>query len=304
MLIKIDKIISDPGQPRKTFKEETLEELKQSVDSLGLINPLTVRPTGDGKYMIIVGERRWLAVKKAGFKEVECIVREDVDDKTVREMQFAENYHLEVLLPMEQARAWYEHLKKYGLSQTALADRIGISRSTVTYHIGMVERLDSNLVTEVEKERLQYKEAREIATIPDRERQREVAKPFLEGQVSSTHAQPIVKLAKEQPSRPIEDIVDEVAYGVKHIPKEELELAKPPETMLDIGFKLEQKALDLSQMLATSDLSRIPGGQRQALIGALKILTDRIRLALESLTGQKLPRVKVIIEGEARQIEE
>lgn len=303
MLIRIDRLVPDPGQPRKTFKEETLEELKESVGSLGLINPLTVRPTGDGKYMIIVGERRFRAAKKAGLSEVQCIVREDVDDKIVREMQFAENYHLETLPPMEQARAWYEHMKKYGLSQAALAGRIGIHPSSITYHIAMVERLDSDLVTEVEKERLQYKEAREIAKIPDRERQREVAKPFIKGEVSSVHAQPIVSKARAEPTRPVEDIVDEVVYGVKHVPKEELELAKPPETMLDIGFKLEEKILDLSQMLTAYDLSRIPAGQRQALIGALKILADKIELALEFLTGKKRREIEGVIEGEVRQID-
>lgn len=304
MLVKIDKIISDPGQPRKTFKEGTLEELRESIDSLGLINPLTVRPTGDGRHMIIVGERRFRAAKMEGLSEVECIVRDDVDDRMAREMQFAENYHLERLPSVEQSKAWHEHINKYGLSMAEFARRIGISRSTVNDAISTVTELHPELQNELSTGTITFVEARGLADVRDSNKQLEIAKPIIEGKVGGRKVQPYIAKAKAEPTRPVEDIVDEVVYGIKHVPKEELELAKPPETMLDIGFKLEQKALDLSQMLATSDLSRIPGGQRQALIGALKILTDRIRLALESLTGQKLPKVKVIIEGEARQIEE
>lgn len=303
MLIKIDKIIPDPNQPRKTFKEAMLGELRESLDSLGMINPITVRNIGDGKYMIIVGERRYRAAKKAGLNEVDCIIRDDVDDKQAREMQFAENRHFEEVQPLEIGRAINDYLNKYGESQHALAKKTGIAKHTISELVSLVTRLEVGVAHSLAEEKITFTEAREIASIEDKEKQKEVAKPFIRGEVSSRHAPSIVAKVREEPKRPVDDVVDEVVYGVKHVPKEELELAKPPETMLDIGFKLEEKALDLSQTLTAYDLSRIPAGQRLALTSALKILADKIELALEFLTGKKRREIEGIIEGEAKQIE-
>lgn len=303
MLIRIDKIIPDPGQPRKTFKEETLEELRESVNSLGLISPLTVRPTGDGRYMVIVGERRLRAAKKAGLSEVECIVRNDVDDKKVRETQFAENYHYESIPVLEQARAWAAHMTKYNLRIGQFSKLTGIHHGRVSSVVSIIQ-LPEPIVDKVESGDITQREAIRIADIRDTTRQKEVADVLAEGKVGGRKIEDFISKAKAEPARPVEDIVDEVVYGVKHVPREELELAKAPETMLDIGFKLEARILDLSQLLTAYDLSRIPAGQRQALIGALKILTEKIRLALEFLTGKKLPEIEGIIEGEVKQIED
>lgn len=301
MLIRIDKIISDPGQPRKTFKEETLEELKESVDSLGLINPLTVKPTGDGKHMIIVGERRFRAAKKAGLSEVECIVRTDVDDKKAREMQFAENYHLEPLISEEQSLAWVGHLNAYKMSQREFAQRVGVDETVVSAAVKTVRDLSPKLKPLWKSGDLSTDLATRIARVGDTNFQEKLARPILEGKVGGRKATEFVEKAKAEPTRPVEDVVDEVVYGVKHVPKEELGLAKAPETMLDIGFKLQEKALDLSQMLTAYDLSRIPAGQRLALTSALRMLADKIELALEFLTGKKRREIEGVIEGEASQ---
>lgn len=179
-----------------------------------------------------------------------------------------------------------------------------MGHSYITERIALVTRLSGGVASALRKGELEFTEAREIATIPNEKRQVEIAQPFIKGEVRSAHVEKIAEIARKEPKRPVEDIVDEVVYGVKHVPKEELELAKVPQTMLDIGFKLEERILDLSQMLTAYDLSRIPAGQRQALIGALHILMEKIRLALEFLTGKKLPEIEGIIEGEAKQIEE
>ena len=302
MLIRTDKIVSDPGQPRKTFKGETLEELGESISSLGLINPLTVRPTGDGKYMIIVGARRWLAAKKAGLSEVECIIRNDVDDKKVREMQFAENYQYEEIPPLEQAKAWKDYIDRFDSSQGELSRKTGIPARTISSRLSLLV-VPSSTRAAIEKGEIGPREGMIIAGLP-KERQEEVTEAVRQGKIGGRKLDEFAPIVRSQPSRPSDDIIDEVVYGVKHIPKEELELAKPPETMLDIGFRLEEKILDLSQTLTAYDLSRIPAGQRQALVGALKILMEKIRLALEFLTGKKLTEIEGIIEGEAKQLED
>ena len=112
MKIKLDQIIPDPDQPRKTFKEEALQELQASYSTLGLIQPITVRPH-NGKYMIVVGERRYRATKLDGLEEIECIIREDVKDKTAREMQFAENSAQEDIPPLEYQELLLRVMKDY-----------------------------------------------------------------------------------------------------------------------------------------------------------------------------------------------
>jgi len=160
--IKISDIIPDPNQPRKTFNQETLAELKESLQGTGLVQPITVRPIAGEKYMIIIGERRFRAALMAGSERIDCIVREDVDDKQAREMQFAENYHLEPLPPMEQARAWHKHIQKYNLTLREFADIIGLHFGTVSSHLSLVTDLSVILGNEVDKGTLTYREAREL----------------------------------------------------------------------------------------------------------------------------------------------
>ena len=141
MKIAIDQIIPDPNQPRKTFNPETLSELRDSLNGLGLIQPITVRPYQDSKYMIIVGERRYTAAKQRGDSKIECIIREDIDDKTAREMQFAENSQQEDISPLELGIAFYKHRQKYHMSQEQLATIVGLSRRW----IAQLESLDIDL---------------------------------------------------------------------------------------------------------------------------------------------------------------
>lgn len=209
--IKISDIIPDPNQPRKTFNQETLAELKESLQGTGLVQPITVRPIAGEKYMIIIGERRFRAALMAGSERIDCIVREDVDDKQAREMQFAENYHLEPLPPMEQARAWHKHIQKYNLTLREFADIIGLHFGTVSSHLSLVTDLSVILGNEVDKGTLTYREAREIAKVKNPTRQEEIARPFIEGKVASTYAPEIVKQARDHPTRSMDEIIDEVA---------------------------------------------------------------------------------------------
>ena len=91
MRIRIDQVIPDPNQPRKTFDDEAIKELASSFDSYGIISPLKVRPYGDSQYMIITGELRYRAAKLRGEKEIECIVQEATDQQAGG-MQFIENF--------------------------------------------------------------------------------------------------------------------------------------------------------------------------------------------------------------------
>ena len=127
--VKIDEIIPNPCQPRKTYKDDKLRDLEASIKAHGIIQPLVVVKKGE-KYQLVVGERRWKAAKEAGVREVPVIFR-DVDEKQGLEVAMVENLHREDLNPMEEARAYLFLIEEHCYSQEMLSQRIGKSRPSI-----------------------------------------------------------------------------------------------------------------------------------------------------------------------------
>ena len=127
--IDIELIRVNPNQPRKTFNEESLAELAESIKTHGVLQPIVLTKLGDG-YRIVAGERRFRAAKKAGLKAVPAIVR-DLSEKEVREIALVENLQREDLNPMEESEALYNLLTENNLTQEALAHAIGKSRPAI-----------------------------------------------------------------------------------------------------------------------------------------------------------------------------
>ena len=128
--IKIIDIEPNKNQPRRKFDNEAIEELAESIKIYGIIQPIIVTKK-DGFYEIVAGERRWRAAKKAGLAEVPCIVREN-DERKNKEIALIENIQREDLNPIEKARGFRQLIDEYGITQQALADIMGINRSTLT----------------------------------------------------------------------------------------------------------------------------------------------------------------------------
>ena len=126
----LDDIIPNRFQPREIFDERALKELAVSIREHGVIQPIIVTKK-DGFYEIVAGERRWRAAKKAGLTEVPCIVRED-NERRNKEIALIENIQREDLNPIEKARGFRQLIDEYGITQQALADIMGINRSTLT----------------------------------------------------------------------------------------------------------------------------------------------------------------------------
>ena len=129
VLLHVDDLVPDPDQPRKTFSAEALSGLSRSLLETGQISPIVVRPGPEREYIIVVGERWWRAAKEAGVSHLECIVRYDLDDQKVREMQLAENYQREDIPVLEQAKSLKSYLDTYKVPQSELSRRIGIPPS-------------------------------------------------------------------------------------------------------------------------------------------------------------------------------
>ncbi|WP_299195758.1 ParB/RepB/Spo0J family partition protein [uncultured Erythrobacter sp.] len=125
-----------PGNPRKHFDEAALEELAASISKRGVIQPIIVRPLGDGRYQLVAGERRWRAAQKARLHEIPALVR-DLDDREVMALALIENLQREDLNPVEEARAYQRLSDEEGMTQAEIARMVEKSRS----HVANIQRL-------------------------------------------------------------------------------------------------------------------------------------------------------------------
>ncbi len=151
--LEVESIIPNPKQPRSVFDDDALEELADSIATLGLIQPITVRKEADGKYIIISGERRWRASKLAGKKTIPAYIRE-ADDKELHEMALVENIQRQDLNAMEIAISLQRLIDECGVTQEVVAQRVGKKRSTVANYLRLMQMcpevqaaLKGNLIT-------------------------------------------------------------------------------------------------------------------------------------------------------------
>ena len=129
-LLPIHKVEPNPNQPRRDFDDEDLESLADSIATHGVVQPLTVRETGNGYYQIIAGERRWRAARQAGLSQIPAVVIE-ADDRKVMELALIENLQRQDLNPMEEALGYKTLMEDYGLTQEDTARQVGKSRPAV-----------------------------------------------------------------------------------------------------------------------------------------------------------------------------
>lgn len=136
--IPVSQIEPNPNQPRREFDEEALQELAASIREIGIIQPVTLRQTAEGRYQIIAGERRWRASQIAGLTAIPAYIR-TVEDENVMEMALVENIQREDLNAIEIALA-YEHLSETtGMTQEKISERVGKSRTAVTNYIRLLK---------------------------------------------------------------------------------------------------------------------------------------------------------------------
>ncbi|HSR26668.1 MAG TPA: ParB/RepB/Spo0J family partition protein [Candidatus Eisenbacteria bacterium] len=129
--LPVDSITPNPRQPRQVFDEEAMGELVHSVREIGLLQPVVVRPLGDDRYELIMGERRWRAARQAGLDALPAIVRSTDDDAMLRDA-LLENLHRSQLNPLEEAAAYDQLLQDFGCTHDQLAGKIGRSRPQIS----------------------------------------------------------------------------------------------------------------------------------------------------------------------------
>lgn len=188
--IEISKIEPNANQPRKNFDENAMAELVNSIRIHGVISPIIVVANYD-KYMIIAGERRWRAAKKAGLRTIPAIVR-DYTEKEIKEISLIENLQRENLNPIETANAVKELMRDYNYTQEEVADRIGKSRPNVANILRLLN-LSPEVRELVAKGRLSAGHARCLVVVTDSKEQLELAMKGVDEKMSVREFEKMVK---------------------------------------------------------------------------------------------------------------
>lgn len=163
--IDINLISPNPDQPRRAFDEEALDELAASIRELGIVQPLSLRDMGDGRYQIIAGERRWRAASRAGRTTVPAYIR-TVSDTEVTEMALIENIQREDLNAIEVALAFKKLIDNYNLTQERLSERIGKKRATIANHLRLL-KLPAEIQLGLRDRKLDMGHARALLAVDD-----------------------------------------------------------------------------------------------------------------------------------------
>jgi ParB family transcriptional regulator, chromosome partitioning protein len=172
--LEVTQIEPNPDQPRAKFDAASLDALAGSIGSVGVLQPLIVRPLDDGRYELVAGERRWRAAQKAGIDRVPAVVRTSPEDERLQ-AALIENMVREDLNPVEEARACAALVDDLGISKEELARRVGRSRAAISNLIRLLDLPDSVLAL-LARGDLSEGHGRAILQIADQERRARIAK--------------------------------------------------------------------------------------------------------------------------------
>ena len=198
--LPISRVEPREAQPRSNFDEASLQELAESIQEYGLIQPITVRRLDSGYYQIIAGERRWRAARIAGLREVPVRIVQ-ADDKLATELALVENLQREDLNPVEEALGYKTLLDVYGLTQEEAAKRVGKSRPTVTNALRLLS-LAPEVQQFVEQGLLSAGHARALVGIKPEEAQIDAARSVIANGLSVRRTEQLAaKLMREEAAK-------------------------------------------------------------------------------------------------------
>lgn len=196
--VEVSKLVPNPYQPRKTFDEEELDGLAQSIKENGVFTPILVRENQAGDYYIVAGERRSRAAKLAGLKTIPAVIAKLSDDEMQR-IALIENVQREDLNPIEVAKSLKQMLDDQGLKQDAAAKVIGKSRSYVANSINLL-KLDDKIINAVLENKITYGHARPLITL-DTDTAKDIFDKILEQGLSVRETEGYAKAAKLREAR-------------------------------------------------------------------------------------------------------
>jgi ParB family chromosome partitioning protein len=254
-------IVPNRYQPREHFDEDTLAALTASVRELGVLQPVLVRRGAEGTYELIAGERRWRAAKRAGLTMIPALVR-DVGDVHALEQALVENLHRQDLNALEEAAAYQQLIEDFQLTQDAVAQRVGKSRSAVANALRLFQ-LPPAVQRMVADGRLSAGHARSLLMTPDRSRQEALAERIVRDGLSVREVEQLMRAESQA-----EDV-------------EEQPLDDEPATPRGAGQVREPAVLELEELLSTRLHTRVKvslGASRGRIVVEFADLDDLERI--------------------------
>lgn len=193
--IHISSIEANPYQPRTKFDEEALQELAQSIKTYGLIQPVTVRPVGNGKYQLISGERRYRAAQIAGLTEIPAFVR-TVDDALSIQMALVENIQRADLNAIEIALSYQMLMDECHLTQEQLGEKVGKTNTTISNYLRLL-KLSTPVQVAVRDSQISMGHARALVAVEDETQQAKLVRQIVKEQLSVRQTETLVKKTLE-----------------------------------------------------------------------------------------------------------
>lgn len=211
VILKINDVEPNKNQPRRTFNEDSLIELSESIKQHGIVQPLVVAKQKD-YYEIIAGERRWRAAKIAGLKEVPVIIK-DYSPQEIMEVALIENIQREDLNPIEEAKAYKNLIDEYNLKQDQVAEKVSKSRTAVTNALRLL-KLDDRVQEMLINENISSGHARALLGLDDAEKQYNIATQIFDEKLSVRETEKLVKQINrpEQPPKPKKGLKNDFVY--------------------------------------------------------------------------------------------
>ena len=194
-IVKINEVEPNKNQPRRTFDEDALLELAESIKQHGVIQPLIVKKR-DKYYEIIAGERRWRAAKMAGLKEIPVVIK-DLSDQEIMEVALIENIQREDLNPIEEAQAYQRLIKEYNYKQDELTQRVSKSRVALTNSMRLL-KLDERVQKMIIDDMISAGHARALLAITDSEKQYTIAMKVFDEKLSVRETEKLIKNLDKQ----------------------------------------------------------------------------------------------------------
>lgn len=233
--ISVRRIEPNRAQPRRTFDEEALQELEDSIRTHGVLAPITVRLSKNGYYQIIAGERRWRAARRAGLDTIPAMVV-DADDQTMMELALIENLQREDLNAMEEAEGYQTLMSQFGMTQETVAARVGKSRSAVANSLRLMA-LGQEVRNLVADGKLTSGHARAVLAIQDESQRTEAAQAMIEQGMSVRQAETFAKRLNARKSKVEETPASPKEFAVDYM----ADIQKKLEGVLGRKVRIEQK---------------------------------------------------------------
>ncbi len=270
-------------QPRREFDEAALEELRESITRHGILQPISVRDIGGGKYELIAGERRLRAARLAGLATVPVVFR-TASDAELAEMALIENIQREDLNPIEEARAYERLLTEFRLSQEELARRVARSRSAIANSVRLL-RLADEVQAFVANGVLTMGQVRPLLTLGSAALQREAAEYIQEHELSARGAEALVKRLIKDPNalkKTAQPVTKRTPDIFMREAEERLTRSLGTKVRIQEGREQGKGRLEISYF-STDDLERLLG----LLTGADGAAKEDKRAALRAISTQK-----------------